>query len=124
MTSERDDMAELDAAFAAARDAQPEPSDALMARIMADAAAVQAGRVAAVRPSARRARRGAKVLALLGGWPALGGLVTATVAGVWLGLNPPPQMENLTFSYLGVETGPVIDTSAERVLGLLDEEGT
>ncbi len=67
--------------FAAARDRAPDPSEALMARILADAEAAR--RLAAVaRPSEGL---WARLGAMLGGWQGIGGLATATAAGLWIG---------------------------------------
>jgi hypothetical protein len=85
---ENEDEAALDALFGAARAARPDPSAALLARIAADAEAVAAelARQAAARPA-----RGGFFgwLPAIGGWPALAGLATATVAGVWIGYVQP-----------------------------------
>lgn len=84
---------ELEALFEAGRDAAPVPSQALMARIMADAEAEIASRTRAPAPA-----RGllARILEGLGGWPAMAGLATATVAGVWLGFAAPDSLNALT----------------------------
>jgi hypothetical protein len=86
---ETDGEAALDALFGAARKAHPEPSAALLARIAADAEAVAADRArqAVARPARGGALRG--WLSALGGWPAVAGLATATVAGVWIGYAQP-----------------------------------
>ncbi|WP_425043648.1 hypothetical protein [Primorskyibacter sp. S87] len=84
---------ELDAVLAAARqETEPLPSG-LQARILADAATVQAelfdrsggkgrGQDNQLSPLQQLA-------AALGGWPAMGGLATAGAAGLWVGLAPP-----------------------------------
>ncbi|WP_072793703.1 hypothetical protein [Cognatishimia maritima] len=73
----------LDALFAEAADFAPTPSDALMARVLADAEAFQP---AAAEPMARRSQRSWRVfLDVIGGWQGAGGLVAATLAGVWIG---------------------------------------
>jgi len=88
MTNDRDtDM--LDAAFAAARTSAPAPSDDLLNRIMMDADAVlnNAERMRTpprIRPSWRE-----MLFDAIGGWPSLGGLAAATVAGLWIGISPP-----------------------------------
>lgn len=83
MDSERDD---LEALFAAARDADPVPG-ALRTRVLADAAQVQE---AFSQPVPRPAPRlWPQIRAALGGWAGLGGLATACAAGVWLGFAPP-----------------------------------
>lgn len=68
-----------------ARADAPSPSDALMARIMADAAGAP-NPVAAVDPIPAKGLRG--VWEAIGGWPAMGGLVAAGVAGLWIGVSP------------------------------------
>jgi hypothetical protein len=81
----------LEAYFAAARRGSGDLPAALAARMLADAAEVQAARVAAA--SAGRAGSGAglvqQFLRVLGGWPTMGGLAAACATGVWLGVAPP-----------------------------------
>ncbi len=77
--------AALVAVFAAARAAAPEPSAVFLARVLADAEAVQAQRRAPVPSRPARQGRWRGILAALGGWGAAGGLATATLAGLWLG---------------------------------------
>lgn len=99
------DDAALDALFAEARADDPVPTDALLARIAADAAMVQ--------PAAERVqaapRRGwlRQMVDGIGGWPALGGLVTATAAGVYIGISQ-PDLVGLTA--LGLETEDFVST--------------
>lgn len=85
----------LEEIFAAGRAATPAPSEALMARILTDAE----GEIArhAVASDAEPTRRGlfAGVIAALGGWPAVAGMVTATIAGVWIGFASPEQLNTL-----------------------------
>lgn len=101
--TEQDDLGgfRLDSFFAEARDAAPEPGTALLARVFEDAEAQFALRtagaadpVAAPRaPNRKTAARGleagralrAALRTMLGGWGAVGGLATATVAGLWIG---------------------------------------
>lgn len=83
---DRKDMDGLDAFFDAARDAAPLPSEALMARILADAEAEMPRPAAPVR--ARRPLWGRAVSAL-GGWRAVAGLGVASMAGLGLGLWMP-----------------------------------
>lgn len=77
--TQRDDF-DLEAAFDAARATPPEMPDTLMARIVADGEAYQ--------PQLPLWRR---LLAALGGPAGVGGLVTATVVGFWLGVSPPQE---------------------------------
>lgn len=83
---------ELDDLFALARAGGDLPPADLAARVMADAEAVlQAGTASTLAPVAAPARpaRGGlwpQVRQALGGWGGIGGLVTASFAGLWLGL--------------------------------------
>lgn len=102
-TRDEDTLAPFLAA-ARAQDGGALPAE-LRARMLADAAQVQAGfarRPGTQRPGTQRTgpqrtgpqrRRGAgrwrAALAALGGWPALGGLAAASAAGLWIGLAPP-----------------------------------
>lgn len=86
----------MEAYYNAARSEVAAPSAELMARVLSDAQAVQAGlitppdRITKRRPSLRQAFRA------LGGWPAVAGLATATVAGVWIGATKPDAMTRYT----------------------------
>ncbi len=103
MAENSDDFDGLEAFFAAGRaqgpatvpDALP---DALMARILADAAAVQAAAARPVTRPATAARPGLwrRLSETLGGRGALAGLLSATLAGLWLGFSPPDQIAPLT----------------------------
>ena len=123
MTKNQNDMADLDGLFAAARAQVPGPSDDLMARVLADAQAEQATlAVTAARPTVRPAGRFEQMFRVLGGWPAMGGLATASVVGLWLGINPPVPLQAVSGGYLSPDvTAFMIDTSAEIALGF-DEE--
>ena len=90
------DDARLGAFFAAARAESPVPSEALMTRIMADAEAEMAARAGAARPGLRRPGLWAALVAAIGGWPALAGMVTAAVTGVWLGFAAPDSLNTLS----------------------------
>ncbi|SMP14255.1 hypothetical protein [Shimia sagamensis] len=79
-----DDM--LDDLFAAARnDSRATPSPDLLARVLSEAEGLQ---VADPAPVAQVVRPSlwAAVVAAVGGWPALGGVAMAGVAGVWIGV--------------------------------------
>lgn len=78
----------LDDFLAAARDTPPRPDDAFMARLLADAEALRP--VAAV----HRQGRLRQLMDLIGGWPALGGLAAASVAGIWFGLAGTVDLES------------------------------
>ncbi|MDR7124884.1 dihydroorotate dehydrogenase [Pseudotabrizicola sp. 4114] len=83
--------AELDALLTQARADPPLPDDAFMARVLADAQALQPR--PQLRP-ARPARRGfwARLAATLGGAIAVAGLGTAAMAGLVIGYVQPEPM--------------------------------
>lgn len=89
MTDMHKDDKGLEAFFAAARAAAPEPGSDFLARIAAQGEAVQAERLSAAMapPRGRRARMGiwATLAAAVGGWSAFGGMATAALAGLWIG---------------------------------------
>lgn len=92
--NEQTDDALLEGLFEQAR-ATPVPvSDALMARVLADAQQMQA-------PAQNSGWRA--WLAALGGLPALGGLVTATCVGFWIGIAPPAGLPDLAGEVFGIE---------------------
>ena len=116
MTNNRDtDL--LDGAFAAARSDAPAPSDDLLDRIMMDADAVlhDAG-VTQTRPATRPSWREA-LFDAIGGWPSFGGLVAATVAGLWIGVSPPAALGDYTVLLSG-ETIEVPVWSTDILAGL------
>lgn len=92
MTDPNDDM--LDDLFATARAVAPDPSDELVARVLADAGSISQPPVA---------QRGlwAPLLDMIGGWPAMGGLAAATIAGIWIGVAPPASVQDFTASTFG-----------------------
>lgn len=99
--TDRDDTA-LAALFAAARAETPAPGSDLMARVLADALEAQAGfapgrggipvPLSSPVPAQSRWRQ---LVAALGGWPALGGLAMAGLAGLWIGVSPPQALVGL-----------------------------
>ena len=94
MTDPNNEM--LDDLFAQARSVAPEPSDALLARVLADA----------VPPAPARQQEPSlwsRLLDAVGGWPAVSGLAAATVAGIWIGIAPPTSVQDLTSSLMGDE---------------------
>jgi hypothetical protein len=89
---ELDDLS-LDALFAEAK-ADAQPSEALMDRIVADAA-----EIAAVTPVVEQGPGiWERMLDALGGWPSLSGLATATVAGIYIGFSDPTLLETVGLS--------------------------
>lgn len=97
---------DLEGFFEAARRTAPEPSPDLLARVLADAARAQA-RPQPPRPVRQAVGGGTRVprwrqfVDALGGWPAMAGLVSAGVAGLWLGVNPPDALSVLPLSGFG-----------------------
>jgi hypothetical protein len=96
--------------FGAARRMRPDPSEALMARVLEDALAAQAAPAAAAQAAPvaaarvwRRARPGvlAQLREALGGWPAIGGLATAGVMGLAVGISAAAGLGDLTAALLG-----------------------
>lgn len=118
---------ELEGFFSAAREVRPAPDEALMARIVADALAVQDGLQPDALPesSAPTGRRGLGGLwSILGGWPAMAGLATATVAGLWFGFSPPSTVSDTLDQLIASEADSsyVIDYGANYTLALYDGE--
>lgn len=126
--------AELNGLFDAARREAPLPSGDLLARIAADAEleakAVANSVPAEPRPAAPVARQRpglwARLGAVFGGWPAVGGLVAAAATGVVLGFAAPDAVaawagEAWPLSAAlgtGVEAGDFVPT-LEAMLGEL-----
>lgn len=115
MTKSDDDM--IDALFAQARTQSPAVPDDLMARVLADAADMLVQPVAAPKP-----RLWPAFLDLIGGWPSVGGLAMAGVAGIWVGIAPPVSVATWTADLIGspVSIDLLSDTSDYFAEGLLD----
>jgi len=106
MNDEYKEFPELNSLFAAAQKARAKPSEALMARVLADAEAAQTGFQEIATPAMRPGRM-QQLFRVLGGWPSVGGLVAATVTGLWIGVNPPSGLSagisEVTQAYLGID---------------------
>lgn len=100
----------LEAFFTAARGAAPTPDAALLARVLADAEAVQ--NVPSGPRAASRAGWLAGVVAGLGGWRALGGMATAALAGIWIGYA---GFADNAAGALGIGTDPLSGFAAGAV---------
>ncbi len=90
---------ELDGLFATLRARPPEPKAALVARMEADALAVQAEAAPRRAPVAAPVReRGlvARWADALGGALGLAGLATAALAGLWIGVVQPSPVSGVT----------------------------
>ena len=79
---------------AAQRDAHANLAADLEARILMQAAQVQAG-FTRERASGGMMARWQRVWADLGGWPVITGVATATVAGLWLGIASPTALDSV-----------------------------
>lgn len=77
----------LETYFEAARKDCRAPSSELMARILADAADVQAGFPVARASGVRVGGFVRQLVQGLGGWPAVAGLAAAAVTGLWIGMS-------------------------------------
>ncbi|MEY3004595.1 MAG: hypothetical protein RLZZ491_1771 [Pseudomonadota bacterium] len=122
MTAEQDDDDVLGPFLRAGRAGEP-VSDALMARVLADAASVQA-QLAPAPPGrpAGPARGGwwAAIQAALGGPPAIAGVTLAGLAGLLIGILVPDVVDGLSGGQIGVWSA---GAGALPEIGLLWEEG-
>ena len=84
---------ELDGLFVAARSDAPEAGADLLARVLGDADAVQST-MHVIQPSRQKRRMLPQLVALLGGWPAMAGLVSAAVTGVLIGVSNPADISD------------------------------
>ncbi|MFV2033954.1 MAG: hypothetical protein ACC631_02360, partial [Halocynthiibacter sp.] len=95
MAEKMDPAAELEALFDIARRSAAEPSKELLAQVYETAVITQNQ----PEPSATRVRRKNRVLAALsgavGGWPAVAGMASAVLVGVWIGISPPDGLQNI-----------------------------
>ncbi len=98
MAREPDTDAALEALFSGAQ--ADAPGDALMARVLADAQAVQEDQVRPVAAPVPRAGWLARFADALGGWGAVGGVTAAGLMGLSIGLYSPTAVTDL----VGAET--------------------
>ena len=101
-------MDDLDALFAASRAADLLASDDLMARVLADAAALQPKAAPLVRAAPRKAGVWSGLAALFGGSGVLAGLGSVAMAAFFIGLVQPAPVMALTDALIA-------DSSAEPV---------
>lgn len=94
MMDENVNDTELEALFQQARATAPQMPDGLLARVLSDAETMQPAPL----------RRGWQaVFSALGGLPGMGGLITASCLGFWLGVAPPTGLPDLAGTVLGIE---------------------
>jgi hypothetical protein len=98
MMTERD-MNDLDQLLNAAQRTAVPASDDLMARVLADAAALQPA-PGTIKPQQRASRIG-WLRDLIGGWPAWSGVLAAGLTGLWVGVAPPAGVESLAATMIG-----------------------
>jgi hypothetical protein len=79
----------LDVFFEAARAQGLGPSPDLLSRVLADAEATQHADPTATFAPAPCPGIAARLYRLLGGWPAVAGLATAALTGIWIGTALP-----------------------------------
>ncbi len=116
MTKTDNDM--IDDLFGLARGENPAPSDALMARVLADAASAHA----APQPAPVQSSLWQGILDFVGGWPSVGGLAVAGVTGIWVGFAPPTLVSSWTAELIGtpVTIDMLSDTSGFFAEGQAD----
>lgn len=120
MTERHPDEIDLERLFAAERAAPPVPSAELLARVLADAQDALRPRKAA-RPTL--GQRLAGVIRDLGGWPTIAGLATAGIAGLWIGIDPPPVLRDTVTAFWAADgMDYLVDLAPDDLFS--PEEGT
>ena len=119
---------ELDDLLAAAGQAQMEPSEALIARVLADAEAMQRPLPAALRARAPQPPKGLwqRLVEALGGAGAMAGLGTEVVVGLAFGLLQPTSLSLVTGGYMALEntqTGTDAELFPDMTLFLTEDQG-
>lgn len=105
---------EIDDLLADVASAKPPVLSDLMARVLIDARQVQPQSVAVTEQGLWAA-----ILDMIGGWPAVGGLAMAGVAGLWIGVAPPTGLENMATTMLG--STQTVDLFGGDMLGSLSD---
>lgn len=109
MTTDRDDM-DLDTLLRAARRSEI-PGDDLVARVLADAASVQADRATSMAtstaPGAPVQRGGwfSGVVQAIGGWPAVSGMTAAALTGLAVGFGAPDLVDSWSGGHIWTLSG-------------------
>ena len=109
-------MDHLEDLFAAARSAPTEFPAPLQASLLADAQRVQEERTSArdtasetsqllSSPQELSRQIWRQFVSAVGGWPALGGLVAASLSGLWIGLAPPSFLPDPVESFASYSSG-------------------
>jgi len=101
-TDAMQDRDDLEALFGAARAQAPVPSEALMARVLANALEAQPKAVVPRAPvAARREGMLSRLAGLFGGVGALAGIGSAAAAGLFIGYVQPTGLSGLDDAVLG-----------------------
>lgn len=98
------DTFDLDGMFADMQAPDTRPAPDFMARVLQDALDVQTGFAPDAPPPEPRVSRLRQFLSAIGGWPAVAGLATAGVAGLWIGINPPNAVADTAENFLGTSS--------------------
>lgn len=121
-SQEPDDV--LDAFFDAAKAAPARASGALLDQVLADAQSVQdAASDRGVGLAETRNGLFSGLIKALGGWPALGGLATATVAGVWIGVSPALGVGDAMANVVGLQDNAALVVDLTSDFGFSFVEG-
>lgn len=116
---------ELELFFQAARNQEVAPSADVFNAIIADAEAQLSAveNLPAVGRGSQESGWLRSIFSAIGGWPAAASLVTATVAGLWIGFTQPVQLETLsgglmlTGDYVLADTSYALEDLAPGYLG-------
>ncbi len=95
---------DIDNLLAQAADTQTAPSADLLARVAGDADDIATTRELdnAHIPAALQPSLLARAFAALGGWPAVAGLTTASVAGIWIGYAAPDAFSGIAENFISI----------------------
>lgn len=109
--SHDDDLTQM---FESARKAAPEPSSDFLARVLADAQAMQPAAAGVMTRAPLQRNSIAEFFStlgdMIGGWPGFAGLASAAVAGVWIGISPPDTLIDPISAVLGGESSALFET--------------
>lgn len=125
MSMNKTEDLDLDLFFDAARKDSLQPDSSLMARVLADADALQPeapGLPVAARATVRPVSALRQFLSAIGGWSGMVGLTTATMAGLWIGISPPTSLQSVS-SYWQTTTEDSYIQQLDSYSMLMLEEG-
>ncbi len=103
---------------------RPQLPDGLMSRVLDAGLAAQPAPGGTSAPVSRWQRLTGAMTGAIGGWQGLGGLVAATCAGFWIGINPPQYLPDVALSLLGADAVfETTDTAEVTAYGWVVDEG-